>query len=53
MQGKHIETLYGKYSKYEITKKDGILTSSSFLIYRDGSFWKSRKTLSEAVELCR
>lgn len=53
MQGKHVETLYGKYSRYEITRKDGILAGVTFLIYKNGTFWKSSKSLSAAVALCR
>lgn len=53
MQGKLVETRYGKYSKYEITRKDGILSGPSFLVYKDGRFWKSRNTLAEAVDICR
>jgi hypothetical protein len=53
MQGIHVDTLYGKSYRFDIRRKDHIFSSPDFLVYRDGKFWKSRKSLAEAVELCR
>jgi len=53
MQGNLVETRHGKYHRYEITKKSHVFSGPTFLIYRDGSFWKSRNSLAEAVGLCR
>jgi hypothetical protein len=46
-----IETIYGKFHKYEIVKSPGgILTSPSFSIYRDGKYYKgSYASLADAV----
>lgn len=50
-----VETIYGKHSKYEIIKSDGgLLGSTSFAIYRDGSHFKgSYKSLEDAVEAAK
>lgn len=44
-----VETIYGKYSKYEIIKDSGTF-SSSFYIDKDGSYHRgSFSSLSDAV----
>lgn len=43
-----VETFYGKYSKYEVVRDPGIL-STSFYIYKDGKYDSSYKSLSAAV----
>lgn len=50
-----METIYGKYHKYEIRKSEGgVFSSPSFHIYRDGSLWSSRfSSLAEAVEAAK
>lgn len=50
-----IEVIYGKYSKYEITKDSGgVLSSPSFYIYKDGKYHRgSFSSLSAAVEAAR
>lgn len=47
-----VETIYGKRHKYQIVKDSGgLLTSTKFNIYRDGSYYKGTfSTLSAAVE---
>lgn len=52
MDGKIVETVYGKKSKYTITRKDNTFRSTQFLIYKDGKYWKSSDSLAEAVRLC-
>lgn len=52
MAGKKVvETVYGKYHKYEIVKSPGGLISTiKFNIYRDGAYHKgSYSSLSDAV----
>jgi hypothetical protein len=56
MSGKEVvETVYGKRHKYEIIKSPGgLLSNTSFSIYRDGSYWKgSYDSLARAVEVAR
>lgn len=50
-----IETIYGKYHKFEIVKSPGgFLSSTTFIIYRDGKHFKgSYSSLSDAVEAAR
>ena len=50
-----VETIYGKIHKYEIVKSPaGLLTSTSFSIHRDGSYWKgSYSSLARAVEAAK
>ncbi len=52
---KVVETIYGKYSKYEIVKNaGGVFSSSTFAIYKDGSIFKSGySSLSDAVEAAK
>ena len=53
MDGQNVvETIYGKRHKYEIVKSSGgLLTSTSFSIYRDGTYYKgSFGSLADAVE---
>ena len=54
-KGKVVETLHGKRHKYEIVKSEGgLLSSTSFSIYRDGSYFKgsydSLKKAAKAAE---
>ena len=55
MSGKLMETIYGNRHKYEIKKNDGgILSSSTFVIYRDGDYWKgSYDSLAKAVDVAK
>lgn len=48
MQGKLIETIHGKYNKFDITKDTGIF-SNSFKLYKDGDYVSSFSRLDEAV----
>ncbi len=50
--GKVLETIYGKYNKYEIVRTDGgLLSSTFFTIYRDGRYHRgSFPSLRAAVE---
>lgn len=50
-----VETIYGKHSKYEIyVLPGGLLSSTSYMVYRNGSFFKgSYSSLSAAVEAAR
>lgn len=50
-----VETIYGKYHKFEIVKSPGgLLTSTSFSIYRDGKYYKgSYSSLASAVEAAK
>jgi hypothetical protein len=49
--GKVVETIYGKHSKYEIIAvPGGPLSSTSYVIYRNGSWFKgSYSSLRTAV----
>ena len=56
--GKVVETIYGKYSKYEIVKSEGaamgLLGNATFHIYRDGEYHRgSFSSLSAAVQAAR
>ncbi|HEX8622875.1 MAG TPA: hypothetical protein VF718_12990 [Allosphingosinicella sp.] len=53
--GKVVETIYGKYSKFEIVRTDGgLLSSTSFSIYRDGKYHRgSFSSLSAAVQAAK
>jgi hypothetical protein len=50
-----METIYGKLHKYEIVKSPGgLLTSTTFSIYRDGQYYRgSYSSLSAAVEAAK
>lgn len=50
-----VETIYGRHSKYEIVKSPGgLLSSTSYSIYRDGQYWKgSYDSLARAVEVAK
>lgn len=50
-----VEVVYGKYHKYEIVKiPGGILSSTTFSIYRDGKYFKgSYRSLSAVVEAAK
>lgn len=48
-----IETIYGKYCKYEIVRESSIF-STKFYIYRDGKYHRgSFSSLADAVEAAR
>ena len=54
MAGKEVvEVVYGKRHKYEIVKTPGgMFGSTSFSIYRDGSYWKgSYNSLARAIDV--
>jgi hypothetical protein len=44
-----VETIYGKYHKFEIIKETSLMGSPKFHIYRDGSYFKSYSSLADAV----
>lgn len=50
-----VETIHGKYSKFEIMKSPGgLISNTSFSIYKDGQYWKgSYDSLARAVEVAR
>ncbi|WP_209428294.1 hypothetical protein [Pararhodobacter sp. SW119] len=50
-----VETIYGKYSKFEIMKSPGgLISNTSFSIYKDGQYWKgSYDSFARAVEVAR
>jgi hypothetical protein len=48
-QKKVVETVYGKYSKYEIVRKSKHF-STRFNVYKDGSYETSFKSLKAAVK---
>ena len=49
-KGEVIETVYGKYSKYEIIKEAGVW-STKFYLYKDGKYHRgSYSSLRDAVE---
>lgn len=50
-----VEVVYGKYHKYEIIRRPGgLLSSTSFSIYRDGKYYKgSYNSLARAVEAAK
>ena len=49
-----VETIYGKYNKYEIVKETGTFSSTKFYILRDGKSWKSSfSSLADAVQCAR
>lgn len=51
-KGDVIETIYGKYSKYEVIKEPGgVFSGPKFYIYRDGKYYRgSFSSLRDAVE---
>lgn len=52
---KVVETIYGKYNRYEIVKYgSGVFSSPSFAIYKDGSIHKSGySSLADAVQAAK
>jgi hypothetical protein len=53
--GKVVETIYGKYSKYQIIEiPGGLLTSTSYCIYRNGTWHRgSYSSFRAAVEAAK
>jgi hypothetical protein len=54
--GEVIETLYGKYSKYEVVREPGgVFSSAKFYIYQDGEYLRgsSFSSLRDAVVACK
>lgn len=52
--GEVIETIYGKYSKFEVIKKTSVWTSPKFYIHKDGEYHRgSFSSLKDAVEAAR
>lgn len=47
-----VETVYGKYSKYEVVKDSGLL-STSFYVCKDGKYVSSYDSLKDAVEAAK
>jgi len=49
--GKLIDTIYGRRSKYTVYRKPGgFLSNESFSVYKDDQFWKSFGALDAAVD---
>jgi hypothetical protein len=49
-----VETIYGKYSKYEIIKETSLFGSPKFYIYKDGKYHRgSFSSLRGAVEAAK
>ena len=49
--GKLVETIYGKRSKYEVFKTSGgIFSDGKFRVYKDEEYWKEFSELNNAVE---
>ena len=49
-----METVFGKYSKFEIVKKSGIIGSTKFYVHKDGSPFKGPySSLADAVEAAK
>jgi len=49
-----VETIYGKYSKYEIVKDSPMLGSPKFYVRKDGKPYRgSFSSLAAAVEVAR
>jgi hypothetical protein len=50
-----IETIYGKYSKFEIKREEGgFFSDAKFRIYRDGKYYKGAySSLTDAVDAVR
>jgi hypothetical protein len=50
-----VETIYGKYNKFEIVReKGGVFTSTKFYIYKGGKYHRgSFSSLRDAVEAAK
>ena len=50
-----IETIYGKYSKYEVIRESGgVLGSPKFWVYKDGKYHRGPfSSLQDAVEAAK
>ena len=54
MSDEVVETVYGKYSKFEVVKKTGVIESTKFYLLKDGKPFKGPySSLSDAVEAAR
>jgi hypothetical protein len=53
MDGSVVETIYGKSSKYQITRKTSLFSDTRFLIYKDGNFFNGYDSLAKAVDAAR
>jgi len=50
---KVIETIYGRYHKYEVVRVDGTF-STEIVLYRDGAYWKGTySSVASAVEAAK
>lgn len=47
-----IEVIYGKYSKYEVVKKSGLM-STDIVLRKDGKFISSYSSVEAAVEAAK
>lgn len=47
-----VEVVYGKYSKYEIIKETGVL-STDIRLYKDGKYVSTHKSVEDAVKYAR
>lgn len=47
-----VEIVYGKYSKYEIVRDSGVISTSIYL-YKDGKSIGSYSSVEKAVEAAR
>lgn len=47
-----VETIYGKYCKYEIIKSTGLLSTSIYL-YKDGKHIASYRSVEAAVKAAK
>ena len=48
-EGDLVETIYGKYNKYEVYRRSGVW-STKFRTYKDGKYWKEHSALDEAIK---
>lgn len=55
MANEVVETIYGKYSKFEVVKEPGgVFSNPKFRIYKDGKYHRgSFSSLHEAVEAAK
>ena len=48
-EGTLVETVYGKYSKYDVYKNSGVW-STKFEVYKDDKYWKTFGALDAAMK---